>query len=183
MTPLKLTIWIVLALAQLAVPAWMIVGQERVLRDGRQLKLQTGPVDPADLFRGRYVALGFSVEQVPRALVRGHFDPNDVAYLELRERPDGFAEAAALHKQKPDGELVLEAKVTFISPHTVGVELPFNRYYMDENAAPAAENAYRNVATDAESWATVRILQGRAVLEELYIGGKPVAEFLREQYQ
>ena len=183
MTPLKLAVWILLALAQLAVPAWMIVGQERVLRDGRQVKLQTRPVDPADLFRGRYVALGFAVEQVPRELVRGHFDHNDVAYLELRERPDGFVEAAALHKEKPDGELLLEAKVTFISPETVGVELPFNRYYMDENAAPAAETAYRNLATDADSWATVRILDGRAVLEELYIGGKPVAEFLREQHQ
>lgn len=180
MTPLKLSIWILLALAQLAVPAWMIVGQERVLRDGRQIKLQTQPVDPADLFRGRYVALGFPVEQVPRELVRGHFDHEDVAYLELRERPDGIAEAVALHKEKPSADLVIEGKVTFISPEIVGVELPFNRYYMDESAAPAAEIAYRNLATDADSWVTVRLLNGRAVLEELYIGGKPVAEFLRE---
>ena len=183
MTPLKLAVWILLALAQLAVPAWMIVGQERVLRDGRQVKLQTRPVDPADLFRGRYVALGFAVEQVPRELVRGEFEHDDVAYLEFREGANGFAEAAALHKEKPDGDLVLEAKVTFISPETVGVELPFNRYYMDENAAPAAEIAYRDLATDADSWVTVRLLNGRAVLEELYIGGKPVAEFLREQHQ
>ena len=183
MTPLILAIWIALALAQLAVPAWMIVGQERVLREGRQLKLQTRPVDPADLFRGRYVALGFVVEQVPRGLVRGHFDHEDVAYLELRERAGGFAETVALHKEKPDAELVLEAKVTFISPVTIGVELPFNRYYMDENAAPAAEIAYRNLGTDADSWVTVRLLNGRAVLEELYIGGKPVAEFLQEQQQ
>ena len=52
---------------------------------------------------------------------------------------------------------------------------------MDENAAPAAEVAYRARAADIESWVTVRILDGRAVIEELYIGGKPVREYLREQ--
>ncbi len=99
MKPLRLVLWIVLALAQLAVPAWMIVGEERVLRDGRQLKLQTRPVDPADFFRGRYVALGFAVEEVPRELVRGQFDPDEACYLELREGAGGFAEVVSLHKE------------------------------------------------------------------------------------
>ena len=181
MKPLKLALWIVLAVAQLAVPAWMIMGQERVLRDGRQIKLQTRPVDPADLFRGRYVALGFAVEQVPRDRAPKAVEHDETVYLELREGPDGLAEAVALTKQKPTGELVLPVKVNFVGPETVGVELPFNRYYMDENAAPAAEVAYRDRAADVESWVTVRILDGRAVIEELYIGGKPVREFLREQ--
>jgi uncharacterized membrane-anchored protein len=156
----------------------MIIGQERVLRDGRQIKLFTRPVDPADLFRGRYVALGFAAEQVPRELVRGEFDHDDVAYVELRENADGFAEVVALHKEKPQAELILKAKVNFIAPDRLGVALPFNRFYMDENAAPAAEVAYRERAADVESWVTVRILGDRAVLEELYIGGKPVREFL-----
>jgi uncharacterized membrane-anchored protein len=181
--PLKLALWIVLAVAQLAVPVWMIMGQERVLRDGRQIKLHTRPVDPADLFRGRYVALGFAIQQVPREHAPEMFEHNETAYLELREGANGFAEAVALTKAKPARELVLPVKVSFVTPETVGVELPFNRYYMDENAAPAAEIAYRDRAADVESWVTVRVLDGRAVIEELYIGGKPVREFLREQSQ
>jgi len=123
------------------------------------------------------------VEQVPRELVRaGHFDHGDVAYLELREGANGFAEIVALHKEKPDADLVLQTTISFRSPETVGVQLPFDRYYMDENAAPEAEEAYRARALDpAESWVLVRVLGGRAVLEELYIGGKPVREFLRER--
>ena len=180
--PLRLGLWIVLAVAQLAAPAWMILGEERVLRNGRALKLQTRPVDPADVFRGRYVALGFAIEQVPRALVRGDLEPGDAAYLELREGADGFAEAVALQKEKPAGDLFLKAKVSFTTPENVGVELPFNRYYMDENAAPEAEAAYRDRTADPkEAWVTVRVLQGRGVIEELYIGGKPVREFLRER--
>lgn len=180
MSALKLGLWFALAVAQLCVPAWMIIGEERVLRDGRQIKLQTRPVDPADLFRGRYVALAFAVDQVPRQLVRGEFAHDDVAYLELREDANGFAEAVALHKDKPDGELVLKATVNFLTPESVGVALPFNRYYMDENMAPHAEAAYNERAGEPQdSWVTVRLLNGRGAIEELYLGGKPVREFLR----
>lgn len=179
MKSLRLGLWIVLALAQLAVPAWMIVGEERVLREGRQLKLQTRPVDPADAFRGRYVALGYTVEQVPRALARGDFEHRDTAYLELREGADGFGEIVALHKEMPAGELVLKATVNFLTPETVDVELPFNRYYMDENMAPHAETAVRAGGSEpADAWVTIRVLGGRGVIEELYLGGKPVREFL-----
>ena len=182
MKQIRLTLWIVLAFVQLAVPAWMIVGEERILRDGRQLKLQTRPVDPADLFRGRYVALGFAIEQVPRELVRGEFGYADTAYLELREGANGFAEVVALHKERPEGDLVLKTSVDLISDEALTVALPFNRYYMDENLAPEAEAAYRAKASDSgETWVTVRVHGGRAVLEELYIGGKPAREFILEQ--
>ena len=80
------------------------------------------------------------------------------------------------------GELVLSAKVNFISPETIGVELPFNRYYMDENLAPDAEAAYRERALDpGQTWIALRVLGGRGVIEELYLGGKPVGQFLRER--
>ena len=182
MTPIKLGLWIALAITQLAVPAWMIVGEERVLRQGRQLKLHTRPVDPADIFRGRYVALAFQIEQVPRERVRGElFDHGDLVYLELREGADGFGEVVALHKERTTGDLVLRATVNFITPEMIGVELPFSRYYMDENAAPDAEAAYRAAASDSlNTWVTVRIHHGRAVLEELYLNGRPVQEFIRE---
>ena len=182
MKSIRLALWIVLALAQLAVPAWMIVGEERVLREGRQLKLHTRPVDPADVFRGRYVALGYAVEQVPRALVRGHLEYRDTAYLELRQGADGFGEVVALHKEKPAGDLVLKATVNFLTPETVGVELPFNRYYMDENLAPDAETAVRAGGSEpSDAWVTIRVLGGRGVIEELYLGGRPVREFLLDR--
>ena len=184
MKSLRLALWIALALAQLAVPAWMIVGEERILRDGRRLKLHTRPVDPADVFRGRYVALGYTIERVPRELVRGHFEYRDTAYLELREGADGFAELVALHKEKPAGDLVLKATVNFLTPETVGVELPFNRYYMDENLAPHAETAVRAGGSEpSDAWVTIRVLGGRGVIEELYLGGKPVREYLLDPHR
>jgi uncharacterized membrane-anchored protein len=183
-TPLRLGLWIALAVVQLSIPAWMIMGQERVLRDGRAVKLQTRPVDPADAFRGRYVVLGFAIEEVPRELARGDFESGGTGYLELQEDADGFAQLVALHRERPDADLVLKVDINTFGPATVGVSLPFDRYYMDENAAPAAEAAYiSRAAEEKQSWVTVRVLGDRAVIEELYIGGKPVREYLRDQQQ
>ncbi|MBK6341440.1 MAG: GDYXXLXY domain-containing protein [Flavobacteriales bacterium] len=51
-----------IALAQLAVPAWMIAGRERVLSQGEVFKFKTAPIDPRDPFRGEYVRLDFEAE-------------------------------------------------------------------------------------------------------------------------
>lgn len=59
---LLLALLVVLAAAQLAVPASMIVQRETVLTQGRVYKFKTAPVDPVDAFRGRYVALRFEEE-------------------------------------------------------------------------------------------------------------------------
>ena len=47
-------------LVQFGVLAWMLVNRELTLRHGDVCLLQTAPVDPADPFRGRYVALRYA---------------------------------------------------------------------------------------------------------------------------
>ena len=61
--------------------------------------------------------------------------------------------------------------------------MPFDRYYMEETKAPAAERAYwqsnRRGQTNQNAYAVVRIRNGESVLENLYVAGQPIAEFVR----
>jgi len=52
---------------------------------------------------------------------------------------------------------------------------------MDEHAAPAAEAAYRehNRGEVRNVYVTVRVKDGNAVVEEFFISGMPIREFLR----
>jgi len=61
------------------------------------------------------------------------------------------------------------------------IDLPFNRYYMEETLAPEAERAYRRHSTrkQRDAYITVRVLSGTAVLEELYVADMPIGEFLK----
>jgi len=58
----RLIVFVLVAFAQLAVPGSLIWKREHTLRQGNVWKFRTAPVDPVDVFRGRYVALHFEVE-------------------------------------------------------------------------------------------------------------------------
>lgn len=54
---------------------------------------------------------------------------------------------------------------------------------MEESQAPEAEQAYREHSRreTRDAYVTVRVLYGMAVIEELYVDGKPIREFLKER--
>ena len=176
-----LGLFAVLAVAQLAASVGMIARQELVLRHGRVYKFLTGPVDPFDALRGRFVALVFESNTMP--VVEGfEVSRGDRVYALVEEDADGFARLTRLVRQRPPGDAAIPVKVHHTYRAEVRLELPFDRYYMEEDIAPEAEAAYRQRARagNRDAYVTVRVWKGHAVLEELYVGGKPILEFLRE---
>ena len=62
---LRFVLFVVVALAQLAVAGGAIVKSELALRTGEAFRFRIQPVDPVDAFRGRYVAIRFAVDRAP----------------------------------------------------------------------------------------------------------------------
>lgn len=174
--------FVVLALIQIAVPLFMIARREAILRSGVQYKFRTAPVDPADAFRGRYVALRMEQENVPAP--KDAFRRGERVYATLAPQSDGFTGIGAVVKTRPADEAFIKTRVRYMnnwsSNTTVQIALPFDRYYMNEKHAPEAERAYRdnNRRTNRNAYVTVRVKGGSAVLENLYIGDKRVEEFI-----
>ena len=61
------------------------------------------------------------------------------------------------------------------------VSLPFDKYWVTERDAPAAEAAYRAQSRrdKRNAFCTVRVFRGDAALEQLYLDGVPLGEYLR----
>ncbi len=59
--------------------------------------------------------------------------------------------------------------------------LPFDQYWLDENIAPQADRAYAENSRRgaAAAYVTVRVRDGDAALEQLYIDDVPLREYLR----
>jgi uncharacterized membrane-anchored protein len=180
----------VAGVGQLAIPGYMIHRQEMTLRDGRAYKFRTRPVDPYDAFRGRYVALYFEQSQAPWSGTT-QIQHREKAYARVEEGPDGFAVICEVTPQPPSTGEYFKVQTSHInretSPRTVHFTMPFNRYYMEETKAPLAERAYRDNnrrgQSNSSTYAVVRIRDGHAALEDLYVGGKPIAQFLQDQPQ
>jgi uncharacterized membrane-anchored protein len=180
-----LAILAVVAAGQLAIPAYMINRQETVLREGRAYKFKTAPVDPYDAFRGRYVALRFEQNHAPW---RGtnHAPHRTKAYALVEEGADGFAVVREVSPQPPATGDFLKVQVNYSGWGTNAsmacFSMPFARYYMEETQAPKAERAYwdNNRRTNVNTYVVVRVKDGNSALEDLYLNGTPVREFLRQ---
>ena len=177
-----------LALIQLGVPASLIVNREVVLRTGRQFKFKVAPIDPYDAFRGRYVDLGFDRNEAPNP-PRTSYKQGQKVYALLAEDADGFAFFTGLSTARPAGDSYLRTRIAFIRwqrDQTIGdmvhLQLPFDRYYTEEKAAPAVERAIPRSRAEGvkEAYITVRVEAGQAVLEELYVEGESVRKLIRE---
>ncbi len=176
----SLAIFSAVAVFQLAVPVWMIVNHEMTLRHGRQFRFRTAPVDPYDAFRGRFVTLQLAPNSV-RLPAEEELAMNQKVFTHLGEDEHGFARLVKVTANRPTGDAYLQCHVSGLTDSLAYLQFPFDRYYMDEQAAPAAEAAYREHSRREvqDVYVTVRVKDGNAVLEELYIAGIPIKEFLQ----
>ena len=180
---LRVALLIGVGLIQLTVPGWMIFRQEQMLRLGKEYKFQTAPVDPYDLFRGRYVALRFTAESVKQKPGDTKFPSGTKVYVAVKTNEAGFAEVERVSPTPLEGDNVFLTTVRWKNDKNLSLVFPFNRYYMEESRAPQAEQAYREANrrnSEQETWATVRLRHGNAALADLFIDGQPIRNYLRD---
>lgn len=174
----RLLFWLLLGLVQLAAPAWMILREERILSQGHEYKFRLAPVDPADPFRGRYMSLSFDVETLSYLPERPPVEREEPLYAVLGRDADGFASITSLRCTKPAGDhLLIPAdswNFDWKEKHSVRVQLPFRRFYLNETQAAAVENKARDLVAEARKnnqkadvHALLRVLDGHGTLTDL----------------
>lgn len=181
-----LTVFALVVIAQLFVPAKMIFDREQILKEGKVMKFRTAPVDPYDPFRGKYITLNFKDDFV-MVEDRKEWSYNEKVYAILEADSVGFARVSILEKEIPDGDYVyLETMIDYVdyNEDKVWLDFPFNRYYMEESKAFEAELSYRDSQRDSLSitWAEVSILDGQAVLKDVMIDGVRIEEVVKKVF-
>nr|WP_298997290.1 GDYXXLXY domain-containing protein [uncultured Allomuricauda sp.] len=178
-----LSLFVLVALAQLYVPAKMIWNNEDVLRTGKEFKFKTAPIDPNDPFRGKYIVLNFSNTRVQIPKDHNWTRGEDI-YVSIKEDEEGFVSIHSIAKEKPEGKTdFVKAKVGFITSQNnsqLNVDYPFDRFYMEEFKAPEAEITYRESRRDTTktAYALVSVKQGDAVLKDVLIDGVSIKELV-----
>ena len=157
-TKLILAFFALAVVAQLWVPASMIMSSEKTLEKGRAFKFRTAPVDPYDAFRGKYVALDFSVERSPAVIkyLAGMANGEKV-YALITEDDSGFAMVSAVRKNRPEQGYYVRAEARSWFGGTPRLQFPFSKFFLEEGQAEIAERLYRqqNRTGKQDSYATV----------------------------
>lgn len=196
---IRILVLLLAAVLQLGAVGLMIHGRERVLAEGVEMKFVVAPVDPADPFRGRYVSLRFAGAEF-KTQEKLPFAEGQPIHVLLEVDAEGYASVKALVAESPNnGTPYVEILRWWDGPDyrrdsenkksercgwRYGLTFPFDRYYMNEKAAPEAERLYREAqrasrAPDSDemtrdNYLVVRILNGKVVPVELYLNGKTV---------
>lgn len=180
---LLLTVFAVVALVQLYVPAKMIWNREVILKSGTEYKFKTAPIDPSDPFRGKYITLSFE-ENTVQIYNETHWTSGEQIFVYLTTDKDGFAKIKSVSKEKPENDQeFLKAKVGFVTgdrPNNLTINYPFDRFYMEESKAPEAELMYQESQQDLNkiTYALVSIKNGYAVLKDVLIDGVSISEIV-----
>ena len=178
---LRLALFIALAVIQLTVAAGAIIRSEMALRYGEVFRFKLEPVDPVDAFRGRYVALRFTEVSAPVAEGRPSLNRQKV-YVPLVIDDDGFASFGPVVLERPEGEAYLRMRSGIEYTNEEGesrlsLALPFRRYYMTEELAKEVDRSlWRRGQRPA--WITVKVRNGAGTIDDLWVDGVPVREWL-----
>lgn len=187
MRKLIIPAFIVMVLAQWAVPLKMIADSESVLTSGTEYKFRTQPIDPSDPFRGKYVTLRFNAEVFETDTVY-KFASGQQVFALLGVDSAGFATVTKLYPENPTDQdfNVLKTQVYYASVYdgkqVVNLNFPFDRFYVEESKASETERVYWEAQRDSAqvAYALVRLKNGQGIIRELMINDRPILEIVRE---
>jgi hypothetical protein len=177
---ITLVFFVVMVAAQWFVPISMISGMENIKRHGTMFKFRTQPIDPTDPFRGSYITLRFQesfFETRQSMWVAG-----EELFVKLGVRDDGFAFVIGVSRSEPEAGNYFRAKAGNYYNGRIDLDFPFDRFYLEESKAPAAENTYNDSNADDQLkvYAVVYIKDGESYVEDVRIDEKSIIEIVKE---
>ena len=170
------------AISQLGVLGYIVVGRVAHLKNGREITLPIIPVDPRDLFKGDYVRLGYTVANLKRDALEGQPPGRgQPAFVTIDQQSDGTWTVIRITARYPD-KLTASQAVLRAHHHSGGAwdhwplsaRYGIERNYVPEGKGPALEQLARdkklaaNVALDRNGNAAIKGLSadGKIIYDE-----------------
>jgi uncharacterized membrane-anchored protein len=171
-----------MCLAQWIIPGKMIYDSEQIISDGTEYKFKTAPIDPSDPFRGKYVTLNFESNFIAYDDTV-EWQAGQEIFVTFTVDSAGFAIPQTISASQPTTESFLHTTVEYVTNydgHKVWINLPFNRFYLEESKASDAERVYWEAQRDSTqvAHALVSIGSGQAVLKNVFINDVPIVDIV-----
>ncbi len=185
--PLIIALFILAALAQIALPASMIIKSERIATHGIANKLKTAPIDPSDPFRGRFITLNFFEDEI---VIDGDspWKNGDQVFVSFENDSAGYAKIKSISDARPhDYANYIKTKISYIQYLKVQdqtrilVDYPFDRFYMEESKAPEAERLYNTQTRDSVVvYGLLMVRDGDYILKDVIYNGQAINDYVRD---
>lgn len=166
----------------------MVADRMQILREGREVTLQTQPVDPRDLLRGDYVVLQYDISQLPAGALAGQpaAERHPVVFVKLAPNANGLYEAVSVHAAPvavTAPEVLIRGRVAYYggscgTGRQTFCEKLVIKYGLESYFVPEGEGRKLEQARNAQKLRVVASVlpSGRAAIKRLLLDGEPVYE-------
>lgn len=113
---------------------------------GREIRLQTVPVDPRDMLYGDYVTLSYEMSRMSPAMWKGEGtlpEPGDAVYVALAPNGGVYSPIGAYPEQVsiPEDQVLLKGIVVYSWGEEFSVRYGLERYYVPEGTGLRLEQS------------------------------------------
>jgi uncharacterized membrane-anchored protein len=181
----KAVLFGVAILLQCVLLVLMVADRMQILREGREVTLQTQPVDPRDLLRGDYVVLRYDISQLPAGALSGKTAEtrNPIVFVKLAPNANGLYEAVSVHAEPVTvtaPEILIRGRVSYScgsTSRTFCDKLTI-KYGLESYFVPEGEGKKLEQARNQQKLRVVAAVlpSGRAAIKRLLLDGEPVYE-------
>jgi len=162
--------------------AHMIWDRAQLLKNGQEVALASGFIDPRDLFRGHYVTLRLQIErqEVDATQLHGSFEYGAPIWVSLAPGEGGFSAVKDIYAERPtDLEYpILRGQSGFSyksgdTPRIVTLHFPIDRYFAPKLEAIKLEN----LRQDQRLGVVLSLSEhGKAAIKGITIDGERIYE-------
>jgi len=179
---------------QIGVPVSTIVKKNYVLKNGVEVKFEVRPIDPYDAFRGKYLTIKVDnyIKLEKKMFDKRQYIKNQEVYVSIIKKENGFFKFNKILTEKPETtDLYLKTKIDYIFKYSkkdfvdIRIEIPFNRFYINEDYAKAGEKLYKKYSSGKpeDAYIIVRLKGGDSVLDKLYFKNIEANKYIKSEIE
>ena len=181
----KAVLFGVAILLQCALLVLMVADRMQILREGREVTLQTRPVDPRDFLRGDFVVLSYDISQLSAGALAGKTAEtrNPVVFVKLAPNAAGLYEAVSVSAEPvavAAPEILIRGRVSYSCGSTSRMfcDKLTIKYGLESYFVPEGEGRKLEQARNQQKLRVVAAVlpSGRAAIKRLLLDGEPVYE-------
>ena len=182
------------------IPAYIAVSSQNVLNNGKLYKFKPMAYDPFDPFRGKFLRVNYERNNIP---TKFDFKEGQTVYVSIGVDKEGFAFFEEAFKSPPKHKAYLKSTVEWAgfdellqrqiemaiedddfdlssidTRSVVNIKIPdnMNKFFINEDDAGRAEKVF--FREQANIYIGVRVLDGEARLEDIYVRDQPILDYL-----
>ena len=177
-------IFFVAIAALIALPLYFIMRSENMLSEKENIYRfrPTRLIDPGDVLRGDYLVIDF-----PRFVEYngdGKAGRGAETYVVVERDSAGYAQFKYATDEKPATSNYFTTKIqgNRTRGERVWIDVPFEKYFLNEDNAKLAEKLYEIEIRDPETnmFIEVAIADGESLLKDIYVDSIPLNQFLNK---